>query len=132
PVRIVERVKAMECPSSMFGLVWLDIARVARRVAPRWARQLRKDGFGILSSPRQKGFVARRIVSSPCHVRHSGAHEVRTSDVQLHIGESRDSGFALRAPRNDGTLFLRHGSAHALPGLATAEHAAEGAALHAK
>jgi putative endonuclease len=26
----------------------------------------------------------------------------QTSDVQLHIGESRDSGFALRAPRNDG------------------------------
>jgi hypothetical protein len=25
----------------------------------------------------------------------------QTSDVQLHIGESRDSGFTLRAPRND-------------------------------
>src|SRR5258705_10541633 len=25
----------------------------------------------------------------------------QTSDVQLHIGESLDSGFALRAPRND-------------------------------
>src|ERR1700716_1601370 len=25
----------------------------------------------------------------------------QTSDVQLHIGESQDSGFALRAPRND-------------------------------
>src|SRR6266436_2359836 len=39
-------------------------------------------------------------------VRHSGAREARTSDVQLHIGESRDSGFvrslssgrALRGP----------------------------------
>src|SRR3981081_1723036 len=27
--------------------------------------------------------------------------EDQTSDVQLDIGESRDSGFALRAPRND-------------------------------
>src|SRR5260370_23057977 len=31
----------------------------------------------------------------------------QTSDVQLHIGESRDSGFALRAPRNDETYEKR-------------------------
>src|SRR5229473_398724 len=29
----------------------------------------------------------------------------QTSDVQLHIGESRDSGFALRAPRNDARFW---------------------------
>src|SRR5712675_1168923 len=33
--------------------------------------------------------------------RHSGMVKDQTSDVQLHIGESRDSGFARRAPRND-------------------------------
>jgi hypothetical protein len=32
---------------------------------------------------------------------HSGARAARTSDVQLHIGESRGSGFTLRVPRND-------------------------------
>jgi error-prone DNA polymerase len=31
-----------------------------------------------------------------------GVASATNSDVQLHIGESRDSGFALRAPRNDG------------------------------
>ena len=42
--------------------------------------------------------------------RHSGARYLaRTSDVQLHIGESRgdgpgDSGFLLRRPRNDGSI----------------------------
>src|SRR5882757_3856566 len=35
------------------------------------------------------------------------ACEARTSDVQLHIGESRDSGFALCAPRNDGLIKKR-------------------------
>src|SRR5258707_2279050 len=35
----------------------------------------------------------------------------QTSDVQLHIGESLDSGFALRAPRNDD----RRGKAGGLP-----------------
>ena len=30
----------------------------------------------------------------------------QTSDVQLHIGESRDSGFALCAPRNDSRLSV--------------------------
>src|ERR1700675_1056878 len=39
--------------------------------------------------------------------RHSGTRVFAwTSDVQLHIGESRDSGFALRAPRNDGGKSL--------------------------
>src|ERR1700731_2963618 len=44
-------------------------------------------------------FMARGLAEAigdenPRHSnRHSGAHEVRTSDVQLHIGESRDSGF---------------------------------------
>jgi hypothetical protein len=28
----------------------------------------------------------------------------QTSDAQLRIGESRDSGFALRTPRNDGCV----------------------------
>src|SRR6202048_1586872 len=35
--------------------------------------------------------------------RHSGARVARTSDVQLHIGESRDSGSTRRrVSRNDG------------------------------
>jgi len=36
---------------------------------------------------------ATGLVLLPLHGRHSGAPEGRTSDVQLHIGESRDSGF---------------------------------------
>jgi hypothetical protein len=34
--------------------------------------------------------------------RHSGRREAVISDAQLRIGESRDSGFVLRTPRNDG------------------------------
>jgi hypothetical protein len=30
----------------------------------------------------------------------------QTSDAQLRIGESRDSGFALRALRNDGSNLI--------------------------
>jgi hypothetical protein len=37
------------------------------------------------------------------YFRHSGmVRKDQTSGVQLHTGESRDSGFTLRVPRNDG------------------------------
>src|SRR5712672_4243757 len=39
----------------------------------------------------------------------------QTSDVQLHIGESRDSGFAFCAPRNDGAVERCSRSYHSSP-----------------
>src|SRR6478609_3206240 len=75
------------------------------------------NGAALLS---WHGLLRRRPFSS-----HSGAmrqHRTRNPKIAREIPGSR-----LRAPRND-----EKASAHALPGLAAAEHAAEGATLDAE
>jgi len=72
-----------------------------RSAVERGVRRKRKH-------PGISDLATRKHEEEPSHreeARHSGWSEGPDSDVQLHIGESRDSGFALRAPRNDVPVF---------------------------
>src|SRR5262249_6274676 len=92
---------------------------------PTCSLRIKVDGcrFGSFSWKRRNCFVgARNCFTASCLV--------IPGRCNASNPESRDSGFALRAPRNDGAHIYTL-SADALPGLAAAEHAAEGATLDA-
>jgi hypothetical protein len=70
-------------------------------------RSIRRSNALSAALPLRGRFDARSVASRDIATSCRSAGNVRdgpkdqTSDVQLHIGESRDSGFTLRAPRND-------------------------------
>jgi hypothetical protein len=66
---------------------------------------------GVLDTPHARGMTVfvRSALASQFRRRHSGMRrQAQTSDVQLHIGESRDSGFdASHRPGMTGSGSLR-------------------------
>src|SRR5450759_1468375 len=74
------------------------------------------NGVGAIAKVPAALWVRFVMCASILLLRHSGAREARTSDVQLHIGESRDSGsgpsdhpgmtFTSKPPRAHLDLFL--------------------------
>src|SRR5882757_9032995 len=94
---------------------WPPDDRLRRAIQYSEASMMESKSCGVLDTPHARGMTVfvRSALASQFRRRHSEMRrQAQTSDVQLHIGESRDSGFdASHRPGMTGAGLLR-GACH--------------------